>query len=142
MFFQVFLMFFVFRFAILGCSFKETKSLLTPQGTNFEVIIWYSNEKLIALTFSDSRVSFDEKRAMLKNFKEKEGKTDPPKRLKLRIGDHEAIRTPSSFVTQRTTFFFRCAWSSAWLPQQRSSDLASRQGLHSCSKHCKEVESD
>ena len=43
---------------------------------------------------------------MLKNFKEKEGKTDPPKRLKLRIGDHEAIRTPSSFVTQRTTLFF------------------------------------
>jgi len=45
MFFQVFLMFFVFRFAILGCSFKETKSLLMPQGTNFEVIIWYSNEE-------------------------------------------------------------------------------------------------
>ena len=64
------------------------------------------DEELIALTFFDSRVSFDEKRAMLKNFKEKEGKTDPPKRLKLRIGDHEAIRTPSSFVTQRTTLFF------------------------------------
>ena len=60
----------------------------------------YSNEELIALTFFDSRVSFDEKRVMLKNFKEKEGKTEPPKRLKLRIGDHEAIRTPSSFVTQ------------------------------------------
>ena len=98
-----------------------------------------SNEELIALTFFDSRASFDEKRAMLENFKEKEGKTDPPKRLKLRIGDHEAIRTPSSFVTQRTTLFF----GALGLPRGfLNKDPQIWQGLHSCSKHCKEVESD
>ena len=36
---------------------------------------------------------------------DKDGETDPPKRVKRPIGDHEAIRTPSSFVTQRTTLF-------------------------------------
>ena len=35
--------------------------------------LWYLREELIALTFFDSRVSFDEKRAKLKHVKEKEG---------------------------------------------------------------------
>ena len=36
----------------------------------------------------------------------KEGKAEPLKKVKLQVGDHEAIRTLSSFGTQSTELFF------------------------------------
>ena len=61
---------------------------------------------LVLLTIFGSRVSFDENKAILENFKGKEYKTDPQKSVKLQISDNESIRTPSSFLTQRAKLFF------------------------------------
>lgn len=67
--------------------------------------MWYISEELVGLAFFDSRISIEDKRAMVTSLREKEGSAKPLKRIVVDLSKSDQLSL-QDFITKSTTVFF------------------------------------